>query len=79
MDAVLLGIVGVVVGEAVAVVGDALALRRLEDEGDAVGLVVRADRDRVVVRGALEDLGHARQVDAQREVAVAALFINKIM
>ena len=49
---------------------------RLENERDWVGLVVRLDGDDVVVGGALEYLGHAGEIDAEREVAIASVVLE---
>ena len=53
------------------VVGDLLLVGRLEHEGDGVGLVLRLDRDDVVVGRAPQDLRHRTQVHPHRQLPVA--------
>eukprot|EP00968_Pinguiococcus_pyrenoidosus_P002525 scaffold143_cov260-Pinguiococcus_pyrenoidosus.AAC.18 len=52
--------------------GDAVLLRRLEHEGKRVALVGGAQRDHILLPGALEQLAHVGHVEPQRHVAVAA-------
>lgn len=51
---------------------------RLEHEGEGVGLVLGLECDDVLVAGALEDLAQVAQVQAQRDVAVAAEVVKAL-
>ena len=46
--------------------------------GAHVGLVIRLERDNVVVVAALEHLAHRGEVDAQRDVAVAPVVVETV-
>lgn len=51
---------------------------RLKHEGEGVGLVLGLECDDVLVAGALEDLAQVAQVQAQRDVAVAAEVVEAL-
>jgi len=51
----------------------------LKDEGDGVALLVGLDGDAVVVAGALEDLVHGGERDAERDRAVAAEVLEAVL
>ena len=53
-------------------------LGRLEHELNLIAVVLGLERDDVVVAAALEDLGHAAQVDAQGNVAVRAVKLEAL-
>mmetsp|Transcript_25393 Transcript_25393/g.51039 ORF Transcript_25393/g.51039 Transcript_25393/m.51039 type:complete len:239 (-) Transcript_25393:158-874(-) len=59
-------------------VRDAVLGLVLKHEGHGVGLVIRLESDDVVVIAALEHLAHVCQVDAQRDVAVAAEMVEAV-
>jgi hypothetical protein len=54
------------------VLAQPVVLAVLEDEVEHVGRVVGLDRQDVLVLGRAQDLGEGAEVDAQRNVAVAA-------
>lgn len=50
----------------------------LKSEGDHAAGVLGPEGDGIVVTGALEDLGHGAQVDAELEAAVAAVVLEAL-
>ena len=55
-----------------------LLVRRLEDEGHGVGLVLGLDGDDVVVGGASQDFAHGAEIHAHRELTVASEFVKAV-
>ncbi len=51
---------------------------RFEQKGDTVSVVIGSDSDGVIVRGTLQDLWHAGQVDAERQVPVASVVLESL-
>ena len=60
------------------VIGDLVLVRRLEHEGHSVGVVLRLDRDDVVVGRALQDLRHGAQVHAHSQLPVASELVESV-
>jgi hypothetical protein len=50
----------------------------LEHKGDLVGSVLGSQCDNIVIASTLDDLGHASHVDAEGEVAVASVRLERI-